>query len=83
MIHYILMNIESLEYIREISDLPAGGYDEIVLKFVCETPLTESDTCEMIYRYFGDVFFNENDDDFYPKRQSIGNRRYYQRDTTR
>lgn len=48
MTHYILMNIESLEYIRESSDLPAGGYDEIVLKFVCETPLTESDTCEMI-----------------------------------
>ncbi|EBR4566345.1 TPA: hypothetical protein ACS50C_004936 [Salmonella enterica] len=71
MIHYILMNIESLEYIRESSDLPAGGYDEIVLKFVCETPLTESDTCEMIYRYFGDVFFNENDDDFFIRKGKV------------
>lgn len=71
MTHYILMNIESLEYIRESSDLPAGGYDEIVLKFVCETPLTESDTCEMIYRYFGDVFFNENDDDFFIRKGKV------------
>ncbi|EBR5147510.1 hypothetical protein HBZ99_004078 [Salmonella enterica subsp. enterica] len=56
MAHYILMNIQSLEYIRESADLSENGYDEVLLKFVCETPLTELDTCEMIYRYFGDVF---------------------------
>ncbi|EFS2651685.1 hypothetical protein HX362_004603 [Salmonella enterica] len=63
--HYILMNVELLEYIRESTDLPENGYDEILLKFICVPPLTELDTCEMIYRYFGDVFFNENDDDFF------------------
>ncbi|EHE6023152.1 hypothetical protein JMS36_004692 [Salmonella enterica] len=64
MAHCILMDIESLEYIRESADLPGNGYDEVLLTFVCETPLTELDTCEMIYRYFGYVFFNEKDDDF-------------------
>lgn len=71
MAHYILMNIESLEYIRESADLPENGYDEVLLKFVCETPLTELDTCEMIYRYFGDVFFNENDDDFFIRKGKV------------
>lgn len=71
MAHYILMNIESLEYIRESADLPENGYDEVLLKFVCETPLTEVDTCEMIYRYFGDVFFNENDDDFFIRKGKV------------
>ncbi|HCM1918391.1 TPA: hypothetical protein N3A33_004400 [Salmonella enterica subsp. salamae serovar 28:r:e,n,z15] len=71
MAHCILMNIESLEYIRESADLPENGYDEVLLKFVCETPLTELDTCEMIYRYFGDVFFNENDDDFFIRKGNV------------
>lgn len=34
-------------------------------------PLTELDTCEMIYRYFGDVFFNENDDDFFIRKGKV------------
>ncbi|EAB7739593.1 hypothetical protein B5864_13740 [Salmonella enterica] len=71
MAHCILMNIESLEYIRESADLPENGYDEVLLKFVCETPLTELDTCEMIYRYFGDVFFNENNDDFFIRKGKV------------
>lgn len=71
MAHCILMNIESLEYISESTDLPENGYDEVLLKFVCVTPLTELDTCEMIYRYFGDVFFNENDDDFFIRKGNV------------
>ncbi|EAP9508678.1 hypothetical protein L1O59_004768 [Salmonella enterica] len=71
MAHCILMNIESLEYIRESADLPENGYDEALLKFVCETPLTELDTCEMIYRYFGDMFFNESDDDFFIRKGKV------------
>lgn len=70
MSYCILMKIESLEFIRE-SNPDADGYDEAVLKFVCETPLNEYDTCEMICRYFGDVHFDESDDDFFIRKGGV------------
>lgn len=63
--HYdILMTVVSVDFIHEIN-LNKDECDEVVIRFVCKTPLNESDTCAMICRYFIEVYFDEDSDDVF------------------
>lgn len=71
----ILMTVVSVELIYEIN-LSKSGCDEIIIKFTCETPLNESDTCFMISRYFSDeVYFDESDYDAFIRKDSFSEMR--------
>ncbi|EDQ5072923.1 hypothetical protein GP233_003526 [Salmonella enterica] len=58
----ILLKIESAKYVQEIDLNNETG--EVVVKFSCETPLNEMDTCDMFTIYFGEVYYDVSDEDF-------------------
>ncbi|WP_232043335.1 hypothetical protein [Serratia marcescens] len=63
----ISMTVVSIKPVYEII-LGSDECSEFVINFKCVTPLGESDTCAMLARYFGDIYFEEgNDDAFIPK----------------
>lgn len=63
----ILMKITSIKPVYEII-LEGNQCSEIVIAFNCETPLSESDTCAMLVRYFDNVYFEDDEHDtFTPK----------------
>lgn len=63
----ILMMVVSIKPVYEII-LGSDECSEVIISFKCVTPLGESDTCAMLARYFGDIYFEEGDDDaFIPK----------------
>ncbi|MGP1067248.1 hypothetical protein ACJ8LR_26105 [Serratia sp. CY56810] len=63
----ILMTVVSIKPVYEII-LGSDECSELVINFKCVTPLGESDTCAMLARYFGDIYFEEGSDDaFIPK----------------
>ncbi|RJL50215.1 hypothetical protein D5071_14465 [Pectobacterium carotovorum] len=69
------MTVVSVELIYGIN-LSKSDCDEIIIKFTCETPLNESDTCLMINRYFSDeVYFNESDYDVFIRKGSVSEMR--------
>lgn len=73
----ILLKIESAKYVQEIDLNNETG--EVVVKFSCETPLNEMDTCDMLGFYFGEVYYEVSDEDFfYPKRPCVRNGRKYE-----
>ncbi|MEL0579104.1 hypothetical protein AACK17_11150 [Pectobacterium punjabense] len=71
----ILMTVVSVELIYEIN-LSKSDCDEIIIKFTCETPLNESDTCFMISRYFSDeAYFDESDYNAFIRKDSVSEMR--------
>ncbi len=63
----ILMKVVSIKPVYEII-LGSDKCSEVIINFKCVTPLGESDTCAMLARYFGDIYFEEGKDDaFIPK----------------
>ncbi|TNL05287.1 hypothetical protein CYD30_22640 [Kosakonia cowanii] len=63
----ILMKVLSIKPVYEII-LGIDECSEVIINFKCVTPLGEYDTCAMLARYFGDIYFEEgNDDSFIPK----------------
>ncbi|MCL6392529.1 hypothetical protein EXT73_18900 [Pectobacterium atrosepticum] len=71
----ILITVVSVELIYAIN-LSKSDCDEIIIKFTCETPLNESDTCFMISRYFSDeIYFNESDYDAFIRKGSVSEMR--------
>ncbi|EDE2395152.1 hypothetical protein GBF13_24985, partial [Salmonella enterica] len=65
----IIMKIESAKYIQEIDLKNESG--EVVVKFSCETPLNEMDTCYMFTSYFGEVYYEVSDEDFFIRKGAV------------
>lgn len=63
----IIMNIEKIEraYNKSIVD------DILFISFVCETPLNETDTCEMLARHFDDGYFEETARDSFSRKRDV------------
>lgn len=68
--YQISMDIKEVMFVRE-NNLEANECIEVVVKFVCETPLNEFDTCTMINLYFDDVYFDVSDDDTFIKKGNV------------
>ncbi|EBS1324569.1 hypothetical protein D6T51_10615 [Salmonella enterica subsp. enterica serovar Muenchen] len=65
----VLMRIESVELIRD-ADLKDETV-EVAVKFSCETPLNEIDTCYMFTLYFGEVYYEVSDEDYFIRKGSL------------
>ncbi|EAA9302797.1 hypothetical protein RI864_002054 [Salmonella enterica] len=65
----ILLKIESAKYVQEIDLNNETG--EVVVKFSCETPLNEMDTCDMFTFYFGEVYYDVSDEDFFIRKGPV------------
>ncbi|EJZ1562445.1 hypothetical protein OHU15_000401 [Salmonella enterica] len=65
----ILLKIESAKYVQEIDLNNETG--EVVVKFSCETPLNEMDTCDMLGFYFGEVYYEVSDEDFFIRKGPV------------
>ncbi|EFS1348995.1 hypothetical protein PMA84_000419 [Salmonella enterica] len=65
----IIMKIESAKYIQDIDLKNEAG--EVVVKFSCETPLNEMDTCYMFTSYFGEVYYEVSDEDFFIRKGAV------------
>ncbi|ENP5335007.1 hypothetical protein ACDS27_004544 [Salmonella enterica] len=65
----IIMKIESAKYVQEIDLKNEVG--EMVVKFSCETPLNEMDTCDMFTFYFGEVYYEVSDEDFFIRKGPV------------
>ncbi|EBZ4144318.1 hypothetical protein EBC17_20910 [Salmonella enterica subsp. enterica serovar Kottbus] len=65
----VLMNVESVKHIRDI-DLKDETV-EVAVKFSCETPLNEMDTCDMFTLYFGEVYYEVSDEDYFIRKGSL------------
>ncbi|MCT4711359.1 hypothetical protein MUA04_14340 [Enterobacteriaceae bacterium H11S18] len=63
----ILMNVEKIEcaYDKSLDD------DVLFISFVCETPLNETDTCEILARHFDDGYFEETEDDTFTRKNDV------------
>ncbi|MGR7122086.1 hypothetical protein ACU62C_22530 [Klebsiella aerogenes] len=61
------MKIEQVEcvYDEPVHDNNAG---DIFITFLCKTPLNETDTCEMICRYYNGGYFEETENDSFLKK---------------
>lgn len=66
----ILMKVTSVKPVYEII-LEGNQCSEIVIAFNCETPLSESDTCAMLARYFDNVYFEDNEHDTFTQKGDI------------
>ncbi len=60
--YHILMEIKAVRYIRDIVLDSENDYTDIMVHYRCKTPLSESDTCAMICRYFESVYFDDEVD---------------------
>ncbi|EEJ5822374.1 hypothetical protein GS039_005149, partial [Salmonella enterica] len=67
--YIILLKVESAKYVQEIDLNNEAG--EVVLKFSCETPLNEIDTCDMLGFYFGEVYYDVSDEDFFIRKGPV------------
>ncbi|EMD2426160.1 hypothetical protein WDY89_002369 [Salmonella enterica] len=65
----ILLKIESAKYVQEIDLNNETG--EVVVKFSCETLLNEMDTCDMLGFYFGEVYYEVSDEDFFIRKGPV------------
>ncbi|EHB3563459.1 hypothetical protein JXH75_004355 [Salmonella enterica subsp. enterica serovar Oranienburg] len=65
----ILLKVESAKYVQEIDLNNETG--EVVVKFSCETPLNEMDTCDMLGFYFGEVYYEVSDEDFFIRKGPV------------
>lgn len=65
----VLMNVEFVKHIRDI-DLKDETV-EVAVKFSCETPLNEMDTCDMFTLYFGEVYYEVSDEDYFIRKGSL------------
>ncbi|EHY2293266.1 hypothetical protein QNW20_001420 [Salmonella enterica] len=63
------MKIKSAKYIQDIDLKNEAG--EVVVKFSCETPLNEMDTCYMFTSYFGEVYYEVSDEDFFIRKGAV------------
>lgn len=71
----ILMTVLSVDLTYKLNN-SKSDLEEIIIKFTCETPLNESDTCFMISRYFSDeIYFDESDYDAFIRKGSISEMR--------
>ncbi|EBY1951945.1 hypothetical protein DAI67_004063 [Salmonella enterica subsp. enterica serovar Glostrup] len=64
-----LLKVESAKYVQEIDLNNETG--EVVVKFSCETPLNEMDTCDMLGFYFGEVYYEVSDEGFFIRKGSV------------
>ncbi|EFJ2983261.1 hypothetical protein G8G22_004859 [Escherichia coli] len=73
MMYHILMEIKAVRYIRDIVLDSENDYTDIMVHYRCKTPLSESDTCAMICRYFESVYFDDEagGDYFIPKTTAV------------
>lgn len=62
----ILMNIESAKHVRDINLKDDVG--DIIVKFSCETPLNEMDTCDMFTFHFGNIYYEVSDEDYFIRK---------------
>lgn len=71
--YHILMEIKAVRYIRDIVLDSESDYTDIMVHYRCKTPLSESDTCAMICRYFESVYFDDEagGDYFIPKTTAV------------
>lgn len=71
--YHILMEIKAVRYIRDIVLDSENDYTDIMVHYRCKTPLSESDTCAMICRYFESVYFDDEagGDYFIPKTTAV------------
>lgn len=71
--YHILMEIKAVRYIRDIVLDSENDYTDIMVHYRCKTPLSESDTCAMICRYFESVYFDDEagGDFFIPKTTAV------------
>lgn len=71
--YHILMEIKAVRYIRDIVLDSENDYTDIMVHYRCKTPLSESDTCAMICRYFESVYFDDEagSDYFIPKTTAV------------
>ncbi|ENE18507.1 hypothetical protein ECP03047993_5642 [Escherichia coli P0304799.3] len=67
------MEIKAVRYIRDIVLDSENDYTDIMVHYRCKTPLSESDTCAMICRYFESVYFDDEagGDYFIPKTTAV------------
>lgn len=70
----IIMKIKSAKYIQDIDLKNEAG--EVVVKFSCETPLNEMDTCYMFTFYFGEVYYEVSDEDFFIRKGAVSEIRH-------
>ncbi|HFF9829677.1 hypothetical protein V6307_11090 [Serratia marcescens] len=66
----ILMTVVSIKPVYEII-LGSDECSEVIINFKCVTPLGESDTCAMLARYFGDIYFEEGNDDAFIHKEGV------------
>ena len=71
--YHILMEIKAVRYIRDIVLDSENDYTDTMVHYRCKTPLSESDTCAMICRYFESVYFDDEagGDYFIPKTTAV------------
>ncbi|EBL6695509.1 hypothetical protein SNT98_002872 [Salmonella enterica] len=62
----ILMNIELAKHVRDINLKDDVG--DIIVKFSCETPLNEMDTCDMFTFHFGNIYYEVSDEDYFIRK---------------